>query len=191
MRTPLPANREVYREFRHFSPADSSETRTGEPFQANSGAFLCNRNREKQEITGISDSSMSVPLRRELNLPQFAIRKVRRRLPVSLRLAGTLTRKINEPTPRVRAHQPYTHLVADIDTLLAANQKPFCRRVRYATRTKTPFGVTPVTTAMKVWPIWDRSATAAIRLFMTRSTLRAASSFRVQFRAMESNCWSE
>ena len=54
-------------------------------------------------------------------------------------------------------------------------------------RTNTPFAVTPVTTAENFWPTRSASATAAIRLFMSRCTLRAASSFSVQLRAVASS----
>ena len=106
-------------------------------------------------------------------------------------VCGGLAREINVTPLGVRAHQFHLKLV----TPTSIPCWPWMRRSSSAggskMRTKTPFGVTPVTTAAKVSPIRCWSARAMMRLFITRSTLRAASSFSVQFRAIKSSSRSE
>src|SRR5260370_23616284 len=61
----------------------------------------------------------------------------------------------------------------------------------FCTRTNTPFGETPVTTAEKLLPTLFAMATAAMRLFIERSTFLAASSRSVQLLAIAARSLSE
>jgi len=84
-----------------------------------------------------------------------------------------------------RAQQRHAQAVAHVQPPLAAHQPAFHRRIEDSH--EDALGRVAGHDCLKFSPIRCCIATAARRLFMARSTLRAASSFKVQFFAMPSS----
>ena len=83
----------------------------------------------------------------------------------------------------------FTRNLSPTSTLWLCSNNPSTRGPN--TRTNVPRGVTPVTIASNVCPIFLLMATAANLFDISRSTLRAASSFTVQLLAIAASSSSE